>query len=51
VLRLANIQRQTRKHRPWQAHNDCQYRVDRFVNYGVFTPLLTKTADLNIVEE
>jgi TnpA family transposase len=27
------------------------YRVDRFVDYGVFTPLLTKTADLNIVEE
>ena len=27
------------------------YRVDRFVDYGVFTPLLTKTADLGIVEE
>jgi TnpA family transposase len=27
------------------------YRVDRFVDYGVFTPLLTKTADLTIVEE
>jgi TnpA family transposase len=27
------------------------YRIDRFVDYGVFTPLLTKTADLNIVEE
>jgi TnpA family transposase len=27
------------------------YRVDRFVDYGVFTPLLTKTTDLNIVEE
>ena len=27
------------------------YRVDRFVDHGVFTPLLTKTADLNIVEE
>ena len=27
------------------------YRVDRLVDYGVFTPLLTKTADLNIVEE
>jgi TnpA family transposase len=27
------------------------YRVDRFVDYGVFTPLLTKTADLNMVEE
>ena len=27
------------------------YRVDRFVDYGVFTPLFTKTADLNIVEE
>jgi TnpA family transposase len=27
------------------------YRVDRHANYGVFTPLLTKTADLAIVEE
>jgi len=27
------------------------YRIDRFVDYGVFTPLLTKTADLSIVEE
>lgn len=27
------------------------YRVDRNVDSGVFTPLLTKTADLNIVEE
>jgi TnpA family transposase len=27
------------------------YRVDRGVDYGVFTPLLTKTADLTIVEE
>ena len=27
------------------------YRVDRFVDYGEFTPLLTKTADLGIVEE
>jgi TnpA family transposase len=27
------------------------YRVDRFGDYGVFTPLLTKTADLTIVEE
>src|SRR5215831_4936002 len=27
------------------------YRVDRFVDYGVFTPLLTKTADLTIIEE
>jgi TnpA family transposase len=27
------------------------YRPDRFVDYGVFTPLLTKTADLTIVEE
>jgi TnpA family transposase len=27
------------------------YRIDRFVDYGVFTPLLTKTADLTIVEE
>jgi TnpA family transposase len=27
------------------------YRVDRFVDYGVFTPLLTKTADLTIGEE
>ena len=27
------------------------YRLDRFVDYGVFTPLLTKTADLTIVEE
>ncbi len=27
------------------------YRVDRFADYGVFTPLLTKTADLDIVEE
>jgi TnpA family transposase len=27
------------------------YRVDRLRDYGVFTPLLTKTADLNIIEE
>jgi len=27
------------------------YRVDRVSDYGVFTPLLTKTADLSIVEE
>jgi TnpA family transposase len=27
------------------------YRVDRNVDYGVFTPLLTKTADIDIVEE
>ena len=27
------------------------YRVDRNVSYGVFTPLLNKTADLDIVEE
>jgi TnpA family transposase len=27
------------------------YRVDRWVDYGVFAPLLTKTADLTIVEE
>ena len=27
------------------------YRVDRQVDYGVFTPLLTKTAELDIVEE
>lgn len=27
------------------------YRVERNVNYGVFTPLLNKTADLEIVEE
>jgi len=27
------------------------YRVDRCADYGVFTPLLTKTADLGIVEE
>lgn len=27
------------------------YRVERNVNYGVFTPLLNKTADLDIVEE
>ena len=27
------------------------YRLDRLGNYGVFTPLLTKTADLTIVEE
>lgn len=27
------------------------YRVDRDDDYGVFTPLLTKTADLGIVEE
>jgi TnpA family transposase len=27
------------------------YRLDRFVDYGVFTPLLTKTADLTLVEE
>lgn len=27
------------------------YKVDRNHDYGVFTPLLTKTADLNIIEE
>jgi len=27
------------------------YRLDRLVDYGVFTPLLTKTADLTMVEE
>lgn len=27
------------------------YRLNRLVDYGVFTPLLTKTADLAIVEE
>ena len=27
------------------------YRVDRQADYGVFTPLLTKTADIDIVEE
>jgi TnpA family transposase len=27
------------------------YRVDRNVDYGVFTPLLNKTADLEIIEE
>ena len=27
------------------------YRVDRDVKYGVFTPLLNKTADIDIVEE
>lgn len=27
------------------------YRVDRTVNYGVLTPLLNKTADLDIIEE
>jgi TnpA family transposase len=27
------------------------YRVDRLSDYGVFTPLLTKTADLSLVEE
>ncbi|MEM9449538.1 MAG: Tn3 family transposase [Cyanobacteria bacterium P01_E01_bin.6] len=27
------------------------YKVDRNNDYGVFTPLLTKTADLNIIEE
>ncbi len=27
------------------------YRVDKQADYGVFTPLLTKTADLNIIEE
>ncbi len=27
------------------------YRVNRNVNYGVFTPLLNKTVDLNIIEE
>src|SRR5215470_8828705 len=27
------------------------YRMDRESDYGVFTPLLTKTADLGIVEE
>jgi TnpA family transposase len=33
-------------------HKDQQlYRRNRFVDYGVFTPLLTKTADLTFVEE
>ena len=27
------------------------YRVDRDVDYGAFTPLLTKTADLDLIEE
>src|SRR5215470_7765698 len=27
------------------------YRVDRESDYGMFTPLLTKTADLSLVEE
>lgn len=27
------------------------YRVDREVDYGAFTPLLTKTADLDLIEE
>ena len=27
------------------------YRVERNVNYGVFTPLLNKTADLDVLEE
>ena len=27
------------------------YRVDKNVDYGIFTPLLNKTADINIVEE
>ena len=27
------------------------YKVDRHYDYGIFTPLLTKTADSNIVEE
>jgi TnpA family transposase len=27
------------------------YRVERHVNYGVFTPLLNKTVDLDIIEE
>ncbi len=27
------------------------YRIDRYFDYGVFRPLLTKTADLDIVEE
>ena len=27
------------------------YRVDRNVNYGIFTPLLNKIADLDIIEE
>jgi TnpA family transposase len=27
------------------------YRVDKTFDYGVFTPLLTKTADLALVEE
>ena len=27
------------------------YQVDRNVNYGVFTPLLNKTVDLNIIKE
>ena len=27
------------------------YRIDRFVNYGMFTPLVTKTVDLNLIEE
>jgi len=31
--------------------NQQLYRVEKGVNYGVFEPLLTKTADMNIVEE
>ena len=27
------------------------YKVDRHSDYGIFTPLLTKTAELNIIEE
>jgi TnpA family transposase len=27
------------------------YRVEKSVNYGVFSPLLNKTADMNIIEE
>ena len=27
------------------------YRIDRYFDYGAFRPLLTKTADLDIVEE
>src|SRR5262249_42163792 len=37
--------------RIWDLKDQQLYRLDRFVDYGVFTPLLTKTADLTIVEE
>ena len=37
--------------RIWDLKDQQLYRLDGFVDYGVFTPLLTKTADLTIVEE